>query len=102
MKCKGIAVSAALAAAIALAPLSMARAQTAYQTPYYYANPLFWPFLAAGAVLGTAALIVTAPVRIVCWDCLPPPEAFYPFYVGPPAPQPAAYQPGITYSYPAR
>jgi hypothetical protein len=96
-------MSVALAAAIAAAPLSVARAQTAY----YYYNPLFWPFLAAGAVLGTAALIVTAPIRVVCANCLPPAEAFYPFYVGaPPAPQPAVYtapaQPGITYSYPAR
>jgi len=110
---KRTAVSIALAAAMAAAPLSAARAQTAY-----YANPLFWPFLAAGAVLGTAALIVTAPIRVVCSDCLPPPYAYYPFYVGPPAPayapQPAAYsapayapapgypagQPPITYSAP--
>ena len=95
-------MSVALAAAIAAAPLAAARAQTTYVY-----NPLFWPFLAAGAVLGTAALIVTAPIRVVCADCLPPPYAFYPFYVGPPpAPQPAVYtapaQPGITYSYPAR
>lgn len=107
---KRTAMSVTLAAAIAAAPLSAARAQT-----YYYANPLFWPFLAAGAILGTAALIVTAPIRVVCSNCLPPPEAYYPFYVGPPAatyaPQPAvypapapapAYQPGISYSYPAR
>ena len=108
MICKRIAISVVLAAAIAAAPFSAARAQT----PYYY-NPLFWPFLAAGAVLGTAALIVTAPVRVVCAACLPPPQAFYPFYVGPPTPayppQPAVYsapaypapaaQPGIIYSY---
>ena len=95
-------MTVAFAAAIAAAPLAAARAQT----PYVY-NPLFWPFLAAGAVLGTAALIVTAPIRVVCADCLPPPYAFYPFYAGPPpGPQPAVYtgpaQPGITYSYPAR
>jgi hypothetical protein len=102
MKLKGTAVSVALAAAVVVAPFSPARAQApAY--PYYYANPLFWPFLAAGAALGTAALIVTSPIRIVCADCLPPPYAFYPFYTGPEPvaypPQPAAYQPGITYSY---
>ena len=104
------ATAVALAAAMAVAPLSAARAQAPYP---YYANPLFWPFLAAGAVLGTAALIVTSPIRVVCADCLPPPQAYYPFYVGPPAPayyapQPATYyaptpaQPGITYSYPGR
>jgi hypothetical protein len=103
MNLKATAVSVALAAVVATAPFSPARAQApAY--PYYYANPLFWPFLAAGAVLGTAALIVTSPIRIVCAECLPPPQAFYPFYAGPPAPAPVAYpapayQPGITYSY---
>src|SRR3954453_3331778 len=93
MNSKRTAISIALAAGIAAAPLSAARAQT----PYY--NPLFWPFLAAGAVLGTAALIVTAPIRVVCSDCLPPPYAYYPFYVGPPVP-PYAPQP-VTYSAPA-
>ena len=78
-----------LAAAIAAAPLSVARAQTAY----YYYNPIFWPFLAAGAILGTAALIVTAPVRIVCSDCLPPPQNFYPYFAPPPPPPPIGYAP---------
>ena len=87
-------VSLMLAAAIIAAPFSAARAQT----PYYYANPLLWPFLAAGAILGTAALIVTAPVRVVCSYCLPPPQNFYPFYVGPPAPPPG---PPMSYT-PAR
>jgi hypothetical protein len=111
---KRTAISVVLAAALAVAPFSAARAQT------YYVNPLFWPFLAAGAILGTAALIVTAPIRVVCSNCLPPPQAYYPFYIGPPAtaysqppasyaapaypPQPATYaapvnQPPITYSY---
>lgn len=113
MNSKRTAISVMLAAAIAAAPFSAARAQTPY-----YTNPLFWPFLAAGAVLGTAAFIVTLPIRVVCSTCLPAPEAYYPFYAGPPAPaytpQPAAYaapayppaayaappaQPGITYSY---
>ena len=91
MNCKRTAISVVLAAAIAAAPFSAARAQTPY-----YANPLFWPFLAAGAILGTAALIVTAPIRIVCSDCLPPPYAYYPFYAGPPVPP---GQPPISYSY---
>jgi hypothetical protein len=109
MTCKRTVISIALAAGLAAAPLSVARAQT----PYDY-NPLFWPFLAAGAVLGTAALIVTLPVRVVCSDCLPPPYAYYPLNVGPPplAPQPVSYpapayqpapgyqQPPITYSAP--
>jgi hypothetical protein len=98
---KRTAISVALAAAIAAAPFSAARAQTPY-----YANPLFWPFLAAGAVLGTAAFIVTLPIRVVCSDCLQAPAAYYPFYAGPPAPAyppaPAAYQqPPATYYAPA-
>ena len=91
---KRTAISIALAVGMTAAPFSAARAQTAYEVPYY-SNPLFWPFLAAGAILGTAALFVTSPIRVVCSDCLPPPYAYYPFYVGPPAPayapQPAAY-----------
>ena len=104
MNCKRTAISVALAVAIAAAPFSVARAQTPY-----YANPLLWPFLAVGAVLGTVALIVTAPIRVVCAGCLPPPYAYYPFYAGTPAPAypppPATYyappsQPPITYSAP--
>ena len=83
-------ISLMLAAAIVAVPFSAARAQNPYYYANpYYANPLFWPFLAAGAILGTAALIVTAPVRIVCSTCLPPAESFYPFYTVPPAPRPA-------------
>ena len=50
-----------------------------------YYNPLFLPFAVAGAVVGTAAAIVTAPFT-------------YPAYYGPPpayyAPAPAYYAPG--------
>jgi hypothetical protein len=97
---KKTAISLMLAAAIIAVPFSAARAQTPYYYANpYYANPLFWPFLAVGAILGTAALIVTAPIRVVCSNCLPPPENFYPFYAGPPAPPP----PGPPMSYtPAR
>ena len=52
---KRTAISIALAVGITAAPLSAARAQTAYQAPYYY-NPLFLPFLVVGEALGTAAL----------------------------------------------
>ena len=96
---KKTAISLMLAAAIIAVPFSAARAQTPYYYANpYYANPLFWPFLAVGAILGTAALIVTAPIRVVCSNCLPPPENFYPFYAGPPAPPPG---PPMSYT-PAR
>jgi hypothetical protein len=107
MNYKRIAMSVLLAGTIAAAPLTAARAQSPY-----FANPLLWPFLAAEAILGTAALIVTVPVRIVCSDCLPPAEAYYPsyaVYAAPAyapqpaayAPQPAAYAPQPAYAAPA-
>jgi hypothetical protein len=48
----------------------------------YYCNPLLFPFLVAGAAVGTAAAIVTAPF---CPYCGP--------YYYPPAPAPAYYAP---------
>jgi hypothetical protein len=51
---------AAIAAAIAVLPSAPAKAQ------YYYpcnAFPLTWPFCIAGAAVGTAAAIATAPFR---------------------------------------
>ena len=54
-----LAISAALAATVAVLPLA-AKAQY-----YYPCNPfpLTWPFCIAGAAVGTAAAIVTAPFR---------------------------------------
>ena len=55
-----IAISALFAAALAALPLSTAKAQ-------YYPTcnpfPLSWPFCIAGAAVGTAAAIATAPFR---------------------------------------
>jgi hypothetical protein len=43
--------------------------------------PLFWPFCVAGAVVGTAAMIVTAPVRALTGA---PPYYYAPlYYYGP-------------------
>jgi hypothetical protein len=89
---KKTAIPLVLAAAIMAMSFTAARAQTPYYYANpYYANPLFWPFLLAGAVVGTAALIATLPIRVVCSNCLPPPEGFYPLYtayITPPAPPP--------------
>ena len=84
MNLQRIAIPAMLAAALAALPLSPARAQY-----YYPCNPfpLFWPFCAAAAVVGTAGMIVTAPFRAAYY---PPPP-----YYGPP---PGAYPPGY-YNY---
>jgi hypothetical protein len=44
--------------------------------------PLFWPFCVAGAVVGTAALIVTAPFQALTGA--PPPYYYAPGYYAPP------------------
>jgi hypothetical protein len=43
--------------------------------------PLFWPFCVAGAAVGTAAMIVTAPVRLLTGT---PPYYYAPGYYAPP------------------
>jgi len=43
--------------------------------------PLFWPFCVVGAVVGTAAMIVTAPVRALTGA---PPYYYAPGYYAPP------------------
>jgi hypothetical protein len=66
--------------------------------------PLFWPFCVAGAVVGTAAMIVTAPVRALTGA--PPyyygyygqPYAPYPNYPFPYPPPASAYSPAPSYT----
>src|SRR5437868_1469813 len=62
-----IAISAAfaavLAAGLAVMPISAAQAQ--YYPPPCTPFPLTWPFCIVGAVVGTAAQIVTTPFRAV-------------------------------------
>jgi hypothetical protein len=58
-------IAATLAAVIVALPLSSAKAQ------YYYSScsfPLEWPFCIAGAAVGAAATIATAPFRVVAGD----------------------------------
>jgi hypothetical protein len=77
-----IAMSAVFAAALAALPLMPAKAQ--YYGPPCTPFPLTWPFCVAGAVVGTAAAVVSAPFRA-------------PYYYGPPpryyAPPPPYYGP---------
>ena len=80
------ATSALFAATLAVLPISAANAQ------YYYPChpfPLTWPFCIAGAAVGTAATIATAPFRAA---------AGYPYYhyYGQP------YYYGAGYYYPPR
>jgi hypothetical protein len=89
-----IAFSAVFAAGLAALPLSAAKAQ--YYPPCH-PFPLFWPFCAAAAVVGTAGMIVTAPLRAAA-----PPTYYYgpppgPYYPPPPAYYPPAYPYGAPY-----
>ena len=85
MRIRRVASSAAFAAGLAVLPLSTAKAQY-YNNPCWF--PLFWPVCAAGVVVGTAATIVTAPVRVLAG---PPPYYYRYRYYGPPYYPPRAY-----------
>lgn len=84
MRIRRITISAAFAAGLAALPLSTAKAQ--YYPPCS-PFPLFWPFCAAGVVVGTAAMIVTAPVRALTGA----PPYYYGGYYGQPYYPPPAY-----------
>lgn len=76
MNAKKIVIAASIGLALFMAlPSVHANAEECY-----YCNPLLFPFAVAGAVVGTAAAIVTAPF---CPTCGP--------YYYPPAPAPAYY-----------
>jgi hypothetical protein len=88
MRMTQIAIPAVLAAGLAALPLSAAKAQ--YYGPPCTPFPLTWPICVAGAVVGTAAAVVSAPFRAA---------AGYPYsYYGPP-PGPY-YRPPPPYSPP--
>ena len=93
MPIQRIAISALFAAAVAALPLSAAKAQ------YYYPChpfPLFWPFCAAGAVVGAAATVATAPFRAMAAPYYYPRYAYPPAYYG--YAYPGYYGPGY-YGY---
>lgn len=98
MNIRVLASSAALVAGLAALPLGPAKAQYYYYPPppaYRPARsdacwfPLFWPFCAAGAVVGTAGAIATAPFRAVA------PRPYYYSYYG----TPYYYSAPYSYSY---
>ena len=86
------AISAVFAAGIAALPLSAAKAQ--YYGPPCNPFPLTWPFCLAGAVVGTAAAIATAPFRAVAGG------PYYGYYGQPYYPPPAPYYPPRYYGPP--
>jgi len=88
-----IAIPALFAAALAALPMSGAKAQ--YYYPLCNPFPLSWPFCIAGAAVGTAATIATAPFRAAA--------GYYPYYYSPYGQyysQPFYY--GSAYYYPPR
>jgi hypothetical protein len=88
-----IAISAIFAAGLAGLPLSAANAQY-YGGPPCTPFPLTWPFCIVGAVVGTAATIVSAPFRAAPYYYgyqqpyygAPAASAYPPAYYPPPAP----------------
>ena len=86
-----IAVAAFVAAGLAIVPFAPAKAQ--YYGPPCTPFPLTWPICVAGAVVGTAATIATAPFRAAVggpyyyrYGYYPPPPPYYPprYYGAPP------------------
>ena len=82
-----IAISCTFAAGLAALPISAAQAQ--YYPPCS-PFPLFWPFCMAGALVGTAATIVTAPF----WALTGTPPYYYGYY----GPSYNPYYPAPAYS----
>lgn len=84
-------VVAVFAAGLAALPPAAAEAQ--YYPPCS-PFPLAWPFCVVGAVVGTAAAIVTAPFAALAGPPPPPPFGFYGRpYSPPPYPGPGPYAP---------
>jgi hypothetical protein len=94
MLIRRIAVSAAFAAGLAALPSATAKAQYYPPCPPF---PLFWPFCVAGAIVGTAATIVTAP--FVAPTAPPYYYGYYgrPYYSPPPYYPPGYYAPPYYY-----
>ena len=92
MRIRRIVISAAFGAVLAALPVSIAEAQYYPPCPAF---PLFWPFCVAGAVVGTAATIVTAP-----FSALTGATPYYYGYYGQPYYPPPAYYPPRYYAPP--
>ena len=87
MRIRQITIWVGLAAGLGAIPLSTAKAQ--YYPPCS-PFPLEWPFCVSGAIIGTAAMIVTAPIRVFTGAPL-----YYGGYYGQPYyPPPLYYAPG--------
>jgi hypothetical protein len=85
MRIRRIAISTGFAAGLAALPLASAEAQ--YYAPPC-ADPLAWPFCIAGAAIGAAATIATAPFWLLSG------APFYPYgYYPPYYPAPSYYAP---------
>ena len=89
---KMMVISAIALAFLMIAPAVPAKAQC------YGCNPLLLPFAVVGAVVGTAAAIVTAPFCPYCGPAYgPPPPAYY--YRPAPAYYPRMWVPGRYTAY---
>jgi hypothetical protein len=93
MNRKRTVMSAIIAIVLAAAPLAGAKADSAY-----IAFPPFWPLITIGAIIGTAAAAVGAPLTPCCYYRPPPcycvPPAPVNYYPPPGYGAPGYYQPG--------
>ena len=80
MLSKRLAAAVLLSAAVVALPITQASAR------HHDWFPLFWPFAAAAAVVGTAAAVATAPIAVIT---APPYYPAYPPYYASPYPAPA-------------
>jgi hypothetical protein len=94
MPIRQMAIAAAFAAGLAAVQVSAAQAQ--YYPPCS-PFPLFWPFCAAGTVIGAAATIVTAPFSALTGT----PPYYYGYYGIPYLPPPAYNAPYYPSAAPA-
>jgi len=97
MRIRRIMVLAGFAAGLAAASFSTAQAQ--YYYPPCSPFPLTWPVCAAGAIVGTAANIATAPIWLLSGS---PPPFYPPRYYAPGYYAPGYYAPPPPYYYPPR
>jgi hypothetical protein len=88
MRIRQITIWVGLAAGLGALPLWTAKAQ--YHPPCS-PFPLERPFCVSGAIIGTAAMIVTAPIRVLTGA---PPFYYGAYYGRPYYPPPLYYAPG--------
>jgi len=90
MKLRDAAIVGVASIALATAPINPAFARW---HGGWHGGPIFWPFALGAAVVAGAAIVATAPLRVLAAPAYAPPPAYYP-------PPPAYYPPPGYYAPP--